>query len=105
MPTCWDHPDTARYYEAFCEAHGRYREASLALTGAACLERGQRVLDLAAGTGCTAEAALDCGCEVTCVEPAGAMRDAGKPGLPYEGWLVAVLERCQRINRSPSVGA
>ncbi len=99
MPTGWDHPDTARYYEAFCEAHGRYREANLALTGAAYLERGQRVLDLAAGTGRTAEAALDWGCEVTCVEPAGGMRDAGRRRLPNVRWLAAWPERGERFDR------
>jgi SAM-dependent methyltransferase len=99
MPTGWDHPDTARYYEAFCEAHGRYQEANLALAGAACLERGQRVLDLAAGTGRTAEAALDWGCEVTCVEAAGAMRDAGRRRLPKARWLAEWPERGERFDR------
>jgi SAM-dependent methyltransferase len=100
MPTGWDHPDTARYYEAFSEAHGRYREANLALTGAACLGPGHRVLDLAAGTGRTAEEALDLGCEVTCVEPAGAMRDAGMRRLPNVRWLAgwpAFGERFDRV--------
>jgi hypothetical protein len=32
MPIGWDHPDTLSYFEAFCEAHMRYREANLALT-------------------------------------------------------------------------
>src|SRR5258706_5734178 len=82
MPTGWDHPDTARYYEAFCEMHGRYREANLALIGAASLGRGQCVLDIAAGTGRTAEAALDCGCEVICFEPAAAMREIGERRVP-----------------------
>jgi SAM-dependent methyltransferase len=99
MPTGWDHPDTARYYEAFCEAHERYREANLALTGAACLEHGQRVLDLAAGTGRTAEAALDWGCVVTCMEPAGAMRDAGRRRLPKARWLAEWPERGERFDR------
>ena len=99
MPTGWNHPDTARYYEAFSEAHGRYRDANLALTGAACLERGQRVLDLAAGTGRTAEAVLDWGCEVTCVELAGAMRDAGRRRLPEARWLAGWPARHERFDR------
>ena len=99
MPTGWDHPDTARYYEAFSETHGRYREANLALTGAACLERGQRVLDIAAGTGRTAEAALDWGCEVTCVEPAGVMRDAGRQRLPQVRWLAGWPAPGDRFDR------
>ena len=99
MPTGWDHPDTARYYEAFCEAHGRYREANLALTGAARLERGQRVLDVAAGTGRTGEAALHCGCDVTCMEPAGAMRDVGRRRLPKATWLAEWPRRGERFDR------
>ena len=99
MPTGWDHPDTARYYEAFCAAHGRYREANLALTGAALLERGQHVLDLAAGTGRTAEAALAWGCEVTCMEPAGAMRDAGRQRLPEARWLAGWPGHGERFDR------
>ncbi len=99
MPAGWDHPDTARYYEAFCAAHGRYREANLALTGAALLGRGQRVLDLAAGTGRTAEAALDWGCEVTCMEPAAAMRDAGRRRLPQARWLAGWPGHGERFDR------
>ena len=87
MPTGWDHPDTARYYEAFCEAHGRYREANLALTAAACLSPGLRVLDLGAGTGRTGELALHLGCHVTCIEPAHAMREVGCRRLPNALWL------------------
>ncbi len=99
MPIGWHHPDTARYYEAFCEAHGRYQEANLALIGAAALERGQCVLDLAAGTGRTAEAALDLACEVTCVEPAASMRDAGRRRLPQVRWLAEWPEHAERFER------
>lgn len=99
MPTGWDHADTVRYYEAFCERHGRYREANLALAGAASLERGQQVLDLAAGTGRTAESALAFGCEVTCVEPAGAMRAAGRRRLSSVRWLAGWPDRGQRFDR------
>jgi SAM-dependent methyltransferase len=99
MPIGWDHPDTVRYFEAFCEAHVRYREANLALTGAARLEHGQRVLDVAAGTGRTGETALNWGCEVTCMEPAGAMRDAGRRRLPRARWRAKWPARCERFDR------
>src|SRR5258706_7893428 len=100
MPTGWDHPDTARYYEAFCEMHGRYREANLALIGAASLGRGQSVLDVAAGTGRTAEAALDSGCKVICFEPAAAMREMGERRVPGAQWLAewpAGVDRFDRV--------
>ena len=99
MPTGWDHPDTARYYEAFCEAHGRYREANLALVAAARLEPGESVLDVAAGTGRTGEGALACGCEVACMEPAGAMRDVGRRRLPQARWLAGWPAHGQRFDR------
>ena len=35
MPIGWDHPETARYYEAFCERHSRYGDANAALIAAA----------------------------------------------------------------------
>ena len=76
----WDDPRTARIYESVCGRHARYREANAALVAHAELRRGHRVLDVAAGTGRTTEAALpligDSG-RVLCVEPAGAMRDVG----------------------------
>ena len=87
MPTGWDHPDTARYYEAFCEAHARYRDANWTLAAAAALSPGLRVLDLAAGTGRTAAAALARGCDVACLEPASAMRETGRRGVPQAVWL------------------
>jgi SAM-dependent methyltransferase len=99
MPTGWEHPDTARYYEAFCAAHPRYRDANLALTGAANLERGLRVLDLAAGTGRTAELALAAGCDVTCSEPSRAMRDVGCRRLPQAMWLAEWPESGDRFDR------
>lgn len=76
----WDHPDTARYYEAFNRRHTRYRTANRALVRHAQLRPGLRVLDFAAGTGGTTAAALDdLGADgrVDCVEPAQAMRAAG----------------------------
>jgi SAM-dependent methyltransferase len=87
----WDDPRTAHRYEAFCRRHGRYREANEALAAHAALAPGQRVLDLAAGTGRTAEAAmpwLGATGQVVCVEPAAAMRLAGQARLrdPRLAW-------------------
>ena len=59
----WDHAATARIYEEFCERHERYRRANLELVRHARLAGGQRMLDLAAGTGRTAEAILGAGWE------------------------------------------
>lgn len=76
----WDDPETAEYYEAFCRSHSRYICANAALIEHARMEPGMRVLDLAAGTGRTAEAALECLGEdgrVVCVEPFSGMRSAG----------------------------
>ena len=76
----WDAPGTAAYYEAFCRRYGRYRRANLELVSHARIEPGMRVLDLAAGTGRTAQAALarlgGTG-RVVCVEPSASMRVAG----------------------------
>jgi ubiquinone/menaquinone biosynthesis C-methylase UbiE len=99
MPTTWDDPATVRYYEAFCEAHGRYREANQALIGAASLQSGQSVLDLAAGTGRTAQAALDFVDNVTCVEPAEAMRAEGRRRLPQISWLAHWPEPDEQFDR------
>jgi len=43
MPIGWEHPDTARYYEAFCARHARYDDANRALTDAAELALGDVV--------------------------------------------------------------
>ena len=53
----WDDPQAPIYYEAFCRKHSRYGRANAALIAHARMEPGMRVLDLAAGTGRTAEAA------------------------------------------------
>jgi SAM-dependent methyltransferase len=87
----WDHPWTARLYEQFNEGHGRYREANAALTQHASLQPGQRLLDFAAGSGRTAEAALPyLGRQghILCVEPAAAMREIGRQRLadPRISW-------------------
>jgi SAM-dependent methyltransferase len=76
----WDEPDTPRYYEAFCHSHSRYTRANAALIAHARIQPGLRVLDLAAGTGRTAEAVLERlggGGRVICVEPSAAMRAEG----------------------------
>lgn len=77
----WDNVATARMYEQFCRRHRRYRIANDALAAHASLEMGMRVLDVAAGTGRTAQALLSELGEnghVLCVEPAAAMRTAGE---------------------------
>jgi len=76
----WDDPETAACYEAFCRRYSRYLRANRELIAHAQIAPGMRVLDVAAGTGRTAEAALrslgesDC---VLCFEPSEAMRSAG----------------------------
>lgn len=76
----WDDPETATYYEAFCRRHSRYLRANRELIAQAQIAPGMRVLDVAAGTGRTAEAALrslgETGC-IVCFEPSAAMRSAG----------------------------
>jgi SAM-dependent methyltransferase len=76
----WDDPQTAAYYEAFCQRYSRYRRANRELIAHARIEPGLRLLDLAAGTGRTAEVALkrlSRNSQVLCVEPSAAMRAAG----------------------------
>jgi SAM-dependent methyltransferase len=76
----WDDPQAPVYYEDFCRMHSRYTRANAALISHAQIEPGMRVLDLAAGTGRTAEAALrllgDDG-RIVCVEPSAPMRGEG----------------------------
>jgi SAM-dependent methyltransferase len=86
----WDHPATARYYEQFCARHSRYRRANEALVYAADLRAGQRVLDVGAGLGDTAAAALaQCGgaLDMACLEPATAMRARGEQRVPRAQWI------------------
>jgi SAM-dependent methyltransferase len=94
-PIGWNDPRTAEAYEAFCVRHGRYREANATLVAHAALEPASRVLDLGAGTGRTAEAALERLGEagrILCVEPARAMRAAGEARLsdPRVEWTDAL---------------
>jgi SAM-dependent methyltransferase len=80
----WDHPATAERYERFCRRHARYRRANDVLAREAALGSGLRVLDVGAGSGRTASAALRrLGRDgaVVCVEPAAAMREAGRRRL------------------------
>ncbi len=76
----WDEV-TAHYYDEFTRLHRRYQHANAALVAHASLFEGARVLDLAAGSGLTAEAALPIigrGGSIVCVEPSRAMRELGR---------------------------
>ncbi|MCX2720909.1 class I SAM-dependent methyltransferase [Roseibium salinum] len=76
----WNHPVTADRYRHFTGRHDRYRRAARALVEAAAIAPGHRVLDFAAGIGCTALASLEQLGQsdvVTAVEAAEAMRLAG----------------------------
>jgi SAM-dependent methyltransferase len=84
MSVGWDSPRTAELYERFNARHGRYREANEALVAHAGLAGDLDVLDVAAGTGLTTEAALarlGDGAWILCFEPARAMREAGQERL------------------------
>ena len=98
--TGWDDPATARYYEAFDRRHDRYRRANEELVREAALAPGQRVLDVGAGLGGTARAALAAcpGLEVVCVEPAAAMRERGRELVPQARWTETLPdERFDRV--------
>src|SRR6266581_3795866 len=76
----WDLPQAAVHYEAFCRSHSRYIEANAALVAHAQIGPRMSVLDVAAGTGRTAEAALpllDRNARVWCMEPSATMRAEG----------------------------
>jgi SAM-dependent methyltransferase len=91
----WDSTESVRRYRAFSRRHSRYREANAELVRRAALRPGLTVLDLGAGLGGTARAALAAmGGEgrVICVEPAGAMRAAGTRSLAR-----ATVEWCAEI--------
>ena len=93
----WDSPETAVYYESFCRAHSRYERANAELIAHAAIEPWMRVLDVGAGTGRTAEAALerlgDDG-RVVCAEPAAAMRAEGIRRIadPRVAWIESLTE-------------
>jgi SAM-dependent methyltransferase len=81
MTIGWDDPATAALYERFNARHDRYRSANAELVAHAALTGDLDVLDVAAGTGRTTDAALallGAGAHVTAYEPAAAMRDAGR---------------------------
>ena len=84
----WDDPATARFYEEFDRRHDRYRRANEELVREAALEPGQRVLDVGAGLGGTARAAVAAcsGLDILCFEPAAAMRERGRELVPYARW-------------------
>lgn len=80
----WQNPKIASYYEDFCHHHDRYQEANAVLVREADLKSVRRVLDLGAGTGRTAEAALPYlgqDGRIVCVEPSAPMRVAGQDRL------------------------
>ncbi|HEY3742094.1 MAG TPA: class I SAM-dependent methyltransferase [Bryobacteraceae bacterium] len=100
----WDDPETAQYYEAFCRRHDRYLRANAALIANAQLEPGMRVLDLAAGTGRTAEAALEAlgsNGRIVCVEPSAAMRAEGMRRLadPRIKWHAVAPDANESFDR------
>lgn len=99
----WDHAETARYYETFCRRYCRYRHANRELMRHAHLQPGMNCLDLAAGTGRTAEAALPLlGSQgrVLCVEPAAAMRAAGRARLGNNS-LIAWIDQWSDLGTGP----
>src|SRR5215831_9786691 len=80
----WDHPSTAAAYERFCRRYSRYERANEMLAREAGIGPGLDVLDFGAGTGRTASAILrrlSPGGSIVCVEPAAAMRAAGRRRL------------------------
>jgi SAM-dependent methyltransferase len=101
----WDHPLAARYYEEFDRRHGRYRAVNEELSRHAALAAGQRILDLAAGLGGTARAALaavgDAPCRILCVEPDAAMRSRGEELLddPRVTWSAALPGEPESFDR------
>jgi SAM-dependent methyltransferase len=93
----WDNPHTAELYERFCVRHDRYRKANAELVTHAALYGDLDVLDVGAGTGRTADAALAQlgeGARMVCYEPAAAMRMAGEERLtdPRVAWTNSLPE-------------
>lgn len=77
----WDDARAVRFYEEFDRRHDRYRRANQELAARAALAPRQRVLDVGAGLGGTARAALPgigAGGRVVCFEPATAMQARGE---------------------------
>jgi SAM-dependent methyltransferase len=97
----WDHPATAESYERFCRMHRRYRRANDILVHEAEIPPGARVLDFGAGSGRTATSALrrlGPGGTVVCVEPATAMRAAGRKRIrdPRVTWRAELPDDTHR---------
>jgi SAM-dependent methyltransferase len=91
----WDDARTVNAYEAFGDRHARYRIANEVLVAHARLSSGHRVLDVGAGLGGTAEAALPTlgpTGRIVCVEPAAAMRERGRERVadPRVEWRESV---------------
>ncbi len=100
----WDSPETAAFYEAFCRSHSRYHRANRHLVAHARIAPGMRILDVAAGTGRTAEAALrllDEHGSILCFEPSAAMRAEGMRRLTDNRmcWTAALPETPQSFDR------
>src|SRR5215471_1072407 len=100
----WNDPETAAYYEAFCRRHSRYARANAALIAHARIAPGMRLLDFAAGTGRTAEAALrrlgESG-SVLCVEPFFGMRAEGMRRITDSRvqWSASLPEASESFDR------
>jgi len=76
----WDDAETVRRFERFCRTHDRYAVANSLLADHAGLESAARVLDVAAGTGRTAQAALErmkADTAIVCWDPSCRMRETG----------------------------
>jgi SAM-dependent methyltransferase len=108
QPIGWDHPDTARWYARFQRRYARYRRANRELVAHAALRPGMRVLDVAAGDGGTAAAALPWlgrAGRVVCFEPAAAMRASGRRTVRdgrvrwTDAWPEASADAGERFDR------
>lgn len=88
----WDNARAAKLYDEFNRRHDRYRAASAYLVEQSLLATAVRVLDFGAGTGVTAQAALEkmaAGSRLICFEPAEAMRAVGRANVndPRVQWV------------------
>ncbi len=100
----WDSAETAACYEAFCRSNSRYIEANSALIAHAALEPHMQLLDLGAGTGRTAGAALpQLGNEgrVLCIEPHAGLRNMGIRRIidPRVRWSAQLPDTSQSFDR------
>jgi SAM-dependent methyltransferase len=100
----WDDSETAAYYEAFCSRHSRYARANIELIAHAQIAPGMRILDVGAGTGRTADAALRVLGEsgsVICFEPSAAMRSEGMRRITDHRvrWTASLPNTAERFDR------